>query len=81
MTSWSTCEYVALYPVCKSNAPISYRQNELRDGTQRSVGRQYYFIDYQHFCNVVKWRITEMRRIIDSTLRNVREGFKLVPNA
>ncbi|CCM04771.1 uncharacterized protein FIBRA_06962 [Fibroporia radiculosa] len=47
-----------------------YRQNELKEGAQRSVGRQYYFIDYQHFCNVVKWRVAEMRRIIDSSLRN-----------
>ncbi|KAF9809972.1 hypothetical protein IEO21_07202 [Rhodonia placenta] len=47
-----------------------YRQNELKEGAQRSVGRQYYYIDYQHFCNVVKWRMAEMRRIIDSSLRN-----------
>ncbi|KAI0918341.1 hypothetical protein AcV5_002350 [Taiwanofungus camphoratus] len=47
-----------------------HRQNELKEGAQRSVGRQYYYIDYQHFCNVVKWRIAEMRRIIDSSLRN-----------
>ncbi|KAJ8586326.1 hypothetical protein M405DRAFT_795743 [Rhizopogon salebrosus TDB-379] len=47
-----------------------YRQNELKEGAQRSVGRQYYYIDYRHFCDVVKWRIAEMRRIIDSGLRN-----------
>ncbi|KIJ61552.1 hypothetical protein HYDPIDRAFT_96416 [Hydnomerulius pinastri MD-312] len=47
-----------------------YRQNELKEGAQRSVGRQYYYIDYKHFCDVVKWRIAEMRRIIDSSLRN-----------
>ncbi|KAH0826609.1 TFIIE alpha subunit-domain-containing protein [Lanmaoa asiatica] len=49
-----------------------YRQNELKEGAQRSVGKQYYYIDYKHFCDVVKWRIAEMRRIIDSGLRNVR---------
>ncbi|KAI0792285.1 hypothetical protein C8Q75DRAFT_752189 [Abortiporus biennis] len=47
-----------------------YRQNELKEGAQRSVGKQYYYIDYQHFCNVVKWRVAEMRRRIDTTLRN-----------
>ncbi|KAH9478542.1 Transcription initiation factor IIE subunit alpha [Psilocybe cubensis] len=47
-----------------------YRQNELKEGAQRSVGKQYYYIDYEHFCNVVKWRIAKMRHIIDSTLRN-----------
>ncbi|KAH8113794.1 TFIIE alpha subunit-domain-containing protein [Phellopilus nigrolimitatus] len=47
-----------------------HRQNELKEGAQRSIGKQYYFIDYQLLCNVVKWRVSEMRRIIDSTLRN-----------
>ncbi|KAF8882514.1 TFIIE alpha subunit-domain-containing protein [Gymnopilus junonius] len=47
-----------------------YRQNELKEGAQRSVGKQYYYIDYEHFCNVVKWRIAKMRHIIDSNLRN-----------
>ncbi|KAJ2970830.1 hypothetical protein NUW54_g12643 [Trametes sanguinea] len=47
-----------------------YRQNELKEGAQRSVGRQYFYIDYQSFCNVVKWRMAEMRRRIDQGLRN-----------
>ncbi|KZT25667.1 hypothetical protein NEOLEDRAFT_1133163 [Neolentinus lepideus HHB14362 ss-1] len=47
-----------------------HRQNELKEGAQRSVGRAYYYIDYQHFCNVVKWRVAEMWRIIDNSLRN-----------
>jgi transcription initiation factor TFIIE subunit alpha len=34
------------------------------------VLKQYYYIDYQHFCNVVKWRVAEMRRRIDTNLRN-----------
>ncbi|KAF7797340.1 hypothetical protein EIP86_008535 [Pleurotus ostreatoroseus] len=47
-----------------------HRQNELKEGAQRSVGRQYFYIDYQTFCNVVKWRVAEMRRRIDTSLRN-----------
>jgi transcription initiation factor TFIIE subunit alpha len=53
----------------------SYRQNELKEGAQRSVGKQYYYIDYEYFCNVVKWRIAKMRHIIDSTLRNVSHNY------
>ena len=49
-----------------------HRQNELKEGAQRSVGKQYFYIDYQHFCNVVKWRVAKMRKVIDSKLRNVR---------
>lgn len=48
-----------------------HRQNELKEGAQRSVLKQYYYIDYQFFCNVVKWRVAEMRRRIDTNLRNV----------
>ncbi|KAJ3486221.1 hypothetical protein NLI96_g4391 [Meripilus lineatus] len=47
-----------------------HRQNELKEGAQRSVGKQYFYIDYQHFCNVVKWRVAKMRKVIDSKLRN-----------
>ncbi|KAF8609612.1 hypothetical protein BDV93DRAFT_518404 [Ceratobasidium sp. AG-I] len=48
-----------------------YRQNELKsERAQRAVPRSYYWIDYQSFCNVVKWRISAMRRGIDQKLRN-----------
>ncbi|CAK5274600.1 unnamed protein product [Mycena citricolor] len=47
-----------------------YRQNELREGAQRATAKQYYFIDYEHFCNVVKWRIAKMRKQIDTKARN-----------
>lgn len=64
--------FFAIVPFLTSYDCSSYRQNELKEGAQRSVGKQYYFINYKHFCDVVKWRIAEMRRIIDSGLRNVR---------
>jgi len=47
-----------------------YRRNELKEGAMRAVGRQYFYIDYKHFCDVVKWRVAEMRRLIDKDLRN-----------
>ncbi|KAJ7163373.1 TFIIE alpha subunit-domain-containing protein [Mycena filopes] len=47
-----------------------YRQNELREGAQRATAKQYYYIDYEHFCNVVKWRIARMRKQIDTRGRN-----------
>jgi hypothetical protein len=50
---------------------FSYRQNELKEGAMRAVGRQYYYLDYRRFCDVVKWRVAEMRRKIISTTRNV----------
>ena len=69
-----------LVQVCVSNSVqppviniwIRARQNELKDGAQRSVARQYFYLDFKHFCNVVKWRMAQMRHIIDSKLRNVR---------
>jgi transcription initiation factor TFIIE subunit alpha len=53
-------------------AVCRYRQNELREGAQRATAKQYYYIDYEHFCNVVKWRIARMRKQIDTKGRNVR---------
>ncbi|KZT37453.1 hypothetical protein SISSUDRAFT_987643 [Sistotremastrum suecicum HHB10207 ss-3] len=47
-----------------------YRRNELKEGALRAVGRQYYYIDYKHFCDVVKWRVAQMRELIDKDLRN-----------
>ena len=35
------------------------------------MGRQYFYVDYKRFCNVVKWRVAEMHRVIDTGLRNV----------
>ena len=61
---------VSLPPPSSFDPMNRYRQNELKEGAQRSVGRQYFYIDYQSFCNVVKWRMAEMRRIIDKGLRN-----------
>ncbi|KAL0579246.1 hypothetical protein V5O48_002750 [Marasmius crinis-equi] len=55
-----------------------YRQNELKEGAQRAVGKQYYYIDYAHFCNVVKWRIAKMHHKIDNTLRNVQFSCRLL---
>ena len=52
-------------------ARCRHRQNELKEGAQRSVGRQYFYVDYKRFCNVIKWRVAEMHRVIDTGLRNV----------
>ncbi|KAH9969172.1 TFIIE alpha subunit-domain-containing protein [Russula dissimulans] len=48
----------------------AHRQNELKEGAQRSVGRQYFYVDHKRFCNVVKWRVAAMHREIDTGLRN-----------
>ncbi|KIK68629.1 hypothetical protein GYMLUDRAFT_36105 [Collybiopsis luxurians FD-317 M1] len=68
---WQPKELNKVIAVLANDALVKiYRQNELKEGAQRAVGKQYYYIDYAHFCNVVKWRIAKMRHKIDSTLRN-----------
>ena len=37
----------------------------------RASPKTYYYIDYIHFCNVVKWRVWRMQKRIDSSTRNV----------
>ncbi|KIK58815.1 hypothetical protein GYMLUDRAFT_45107 [Collybiopsis luxurians FD-317 M1] len=44
----------------------SYQQNELNEDTRRVVSKRYYYIDYGNFCMVVRWRIQQMWRNIDS---------------
>lgn len=61
----------SLFDRLKPSVCCSHRQNELKEGAQRSVGRQYFYVDYKRFCNVVKWRVAEMHRVIDTGLRNV----------
>ncbi|TRM63736.1 TFIIE alpha subunit-domain-containing protein [Schizophyllum amplum] len=51
-----------------------FRQNELKDGAQRASPKTYYYIDYIHFCNVVKWRVWRMQKKIDSSTRNELEN-------
>ncbi|KAG8889855.1 hypothetical protein FRB98_002208 [Tulasnella sp. 332] len=36
----------------------------------RIVSKGFYYIDHANFCNIVKWRVAEMRRRIDAKLRN-----------
>ncbi|KAG8992049.1 hypothetical protein FRB94_013410 [Tulasnella sp. JGI-2019a] len=49
-----------------------YRQNTSRTGETmaRIVSKGFYYIDQANFCNIVKWRVAEMRRRIDAKLRN-----------
>ncbi|KAG8757437.1 hypothetical protein FRC14_002080 [Serendipita sp. 396] len=47
----------------------AYRQNEMKENQGRIVGKQYYWIDLQRFCNVVKWRISDMRNQIENSLK------------
>ncbi|KZV86122.1 hypothetical protein EXIGLDRAFT_840977 [Exidia glandulosa HHB12029] len=56
--------------LCNHRLVSKYQQNEQKEGGFRAVARSYYFIDYKSFCNVVKWRISQMRRDIDNKLRN-----------
>ncbi|EJD39595.1 hypothetical protein AURDEDRAFT_116120 [Auricularia subglabra TFB-10046 SS5] len=56
--------------LCNHRLVSKYQQNEQKEGGFRAVARSYYYIDYKSFCNVVKWRISQMRRDIDKKLRN-----------
>ncbi|KAG8815307.1 hypothetical protein FRC19_001123 [Serendipita sp. 401] len=41
----------------------------MKENQGRIVGKQYYWIDLQRFCNVVKWRISDMRNQIENSLK------------
>ncbi|KDQ06888.1 hypothetical protein BOTBODRAFT_167611 [Botryobasidium botryosum FD-172 SS1] len=61
----------AIAPLVNDKLVSSYHQNEQKDANvNRSYIKKYFYIDYRNFCNVVKWRMAEMRRLIDDKLRN-----------
>jgi hypothetical protein len=43
----------------------------MKENQGRIVGKAYFYIDPQKFCNVVKWRISDMRNQIDNSLKSV----------
>jgi len=43
----------------------------MKENQGRIVGKAYFFIDPQKFCNIVKWRISDMRNQIDNSLKSV----------
>ncbi|PKI84355.1 hypothetical protein MVES1_001716 [Malassezia vespertilionis] len=55
----------------EDNLVSIHRSQENRDSLMaRAFSRTYYYIDYKHFLDVIKWRMMAMRRHIDTKLRN-----------
>jgi hypothetical protein len=46
----------------------------MKEHQGRIVGKAYFWIDLQRFCNVIKWRISDMRNKIDNSLKSVRSS-------
>ena len=43
----------------------------MKEGQNRIFGRVYFWIDLQQFCNVVKWRLSDMHKKINDAIQNV----------
>ena len=44
---------------------------EMKENAQKASNQTYYFINYSHAINVIKWRMWKLQNTIDSQLRNV----------
>jgi transcription initiation factor IIE alpha subunit len=49
-----------------------HRRSELRVGAPKASMRTYYYLDYSHAIDVIKWRMYKIQNEIDKKLRNVR---------
>ncbi|OAV92614.1 hypothetical protein PTTG_09181 [Puccinia triticina 1-1 BBBD Race 1] len=52
----------------------TYMRSELKPGAYKATQRTYYFIDYKHCVDVVKWRMWKMNKVLDDKQRNVIDG-------
>lgn len=44
---------------------------EMKENAQKASNQTYYYINYSHAINVIKWRMWKLQNTIDSQLRNV----------
>lgn len=51
-----------------------YLRSELKPGAFKATQRTYYFIDYKHCVDVIKWRMWKMSKVLDDKQRNVIDG-------
>ena len=56
-----------------------HRRQEIKEGAPKAHQRAYYYMDYSHATDVIKWRMFKIQEIIDVKLRNVRPSL-LVPS-
>ncbi|KAK4056875.1 hypothetical protein OIO90_002125 [Microbotryomycetes sp. JL221] len=47
-----------------------HRRAELREGAPKATNRNYYYINYAHATDVIKWRIFRIQQTVDDRLRN-----------
>ncbi|KAK4047740.1 hypothetical protein OIV83_005248 [Microbotryomycetes sp. JL201] len=47
-----------------------HRRAELREGAPKATNRNYYYINYAHATDVIKWRLFRVQQTVDDRLRN-----------
>ncbi|KAH8556348.1 hypothetical protein BGW37DRAFT_417077 [Umbelopsis sp. PMI_123] len=60
--------------VNSSSSAFSVQKQEARAPDQRAVPKNYYYIDYKQFVNVVKWKMYKMQTSVRDTLRTESEN-------
>ncbi|KAI8457336.1 transcription initiation factor TFIIE alpha subunit [Phakopsora pachyrhizi] len=51
-----------------------YLRAEVKPGAHKATQRTYYYIDYKHCVDVIKWRMWKMSKVLDDKQRNVIDG-------
>ncbi|KAG0148900.1 hypothetical protein CROQUDRAFT_669590 [Cronartium quercuum f. sp. fusiforme G11] len=51
-----------------------YLRAEVKPGASKATQRTYYYIDYKHCVDVIKWRMWKISKVLDDKQRNVIDG-------
>ncbi|KAH9815404.1 TFIIE alpha subunit-domain-containing protein [Melampsora americana] len=51
-----------------------YLRAEVKPGASKATQRTYYYIDYKHCVDVIKWRLWKISKVLDDKQRNVIDG-------
>lgn len=66
-------------PLIADQLVAVYRQLEHKEGAPKAQQRTYYYMDYSHAIDVIKWRMYKIQTVIDDKLRNVRRAAESGP--
>ncbi|KAA1065223.1 hypothetical protein PGT21_032873 [Puccinia graminis f. sp. tritici] len=64
----------AANPLIRDQLVSTYMRAEQKPGAYKATQRTYYFIDYKHCVDVIKWRMWKMNKVLDDKQRNVIDG-------
>lgn len=64
----------AVHQLVRDQLVSTYMRAEMKPNGIKATQRTYYYIDYKHCVDVIKWRMWKMNKALDDKQRNVIDG-------